>query len=153
MGRQKSRPLAWIQMIVDQLRSCIGSPEMKESEDPHLLAWFCTWVRSQRKRARWENVGWSGPTFPLQAREEGDDWGPESCQETRVGWPEPPEKILQTGWAANSWSRQGAHLRVLMTPGGPETGWAPTGPQLCGFHLPPAIRVGGWWGTTSPTTR
>ena len=47
----------------------------------------------------------------------------------------------------------GPHLRVLMTPGGPETGWAPTGPQLCGFHLPPAVRAGGWWGTTSTTIR
>ena len=58
---------------------------------------------SQRKRARREK-GASlmlhlGPTFPLQAREEGDDWGPVSCQETRVGWPESPEKIIQTGWA------------------------------------------------------
>ena len=45
-------------------------------------------------------------------------------------------------FAGNSWSRQGAHLRVLMTPG-----------RLGTFHLPPAFRVGGWWGTTSITIR
>ena len=32
----------------------------------------------------WAVNWWSGPTFPLQAREEGDDWGPVSCQE--MGW-------------------------------------------------------------------
>lgn len=75
-------------MIVDQLRSCIGSPEMKESEDPSpvgLALYVGTESEKKSQMRKWGQFDVTGPTFPLQAREEGDDWGPVSCQETRVG--------------------------------------------------------------------
>ena len=97
---QKPRQRAWIPLMLANWGQIIGSPAMTETEDPHLLAWLCTRVRSQRKRARWEN----GASLMSQGRpspyKQGRRAMPgDQCHARRgVGWPESPEKIETVCW-------------------------------------------------------